>query len=176
MPGLGGQKGATLPGIIRRNANTVIVSGAVAAVTAAVLAGAPALAGSSTTAAPTGPVVITGSKGLAIISGAATVATLTVPAGRWAIFAKADASTAGGGPVQLHCTLSAGTRVDHTDPELEAGGTAAFDENIALNVAHRFSRRGNVSLACNSSGITVDVRSIKITAIKARRLTNVRMH
>ncbi len=150
MPGLGGQKGATLPGIIRRNANTVIVSGAVAAVTAAVLAGAPALAGSSTTAAPTGPVVITGSKGLAIISGAATVATLTVPAGRWAIFAKADAST--------------------------AGGTAAFDENIALNVAHRFSRRGNVSLACNSSGITVDVRSIKITAIKARRLTNVRMH
>jgi hypothetical protein len=158
-----------------RNATTVIVAGGVAAVTAAVMAGSPALAGKSPARAAATPLIISGSKELVILTGAATVAKLPLPAGGWAIFAKADASTQGGGPVQLHCQLKAGTSTDHTDPELEAGGSAAFDENIALNVAHKFSAPGSATLACNSSGVTVDMVSIKITAIKAGTLQIVKL-
>ena len=161
---------------IARNATTVIVSGAVAAAAALVLAGSPALAGKSAARAATAtPVIISGFKPLVIISGAATVATLPLPAGSWAIFAKADTTTQGGGPVELHCQLVAGTSSDHTDPELEAGGTAAFTENIALNVAHAFSAPGSAKLNCDSSGVTVDVVSIKITAIKAGTLKIVKL-
>jgi len=84
---------------------------------------------------------------------------------------KADVSTAGGGPVQLHYTLTAGDSSDHTDPEPESGGTAAFVENIVLNVAHKFATAGAALLSCNTSGVTVDVISVKMTAIKAGKLS-----
>jgi hypothetical protein len=116
-------------------------------------------------------VILSGTRTLAIISGNTTIARMALPAGSWVVFAKADASTAGGGPVQLHCTLTAGSSSDHTDPELESGGAGAFDENIALNVAHKFASAGAALLSCNSSGVTVDISSIKITAIKAGKLS-----
>ncbi|HEX6934438.1 MAG TPA: hypothetical protein VF162_20005 [Streptosporangiaceae bacterium] len=87
------------------------------------------------------------------------------------MFVKADVSTADGGPGQLHCTLTAGNSSDHTDPELESSGTGIFDENIALNVAHKFATAGAALLSCNSSGVTVDVISVKMTAIKAGKLS-----
>jgi hypothetical protein len=162
--------------IIQQNAKTILVSGAVAAVTAAVLAGAPALARSTTATVVTPtPVIISGAKNLAIISAATTVASLPLPAGSWAVFLRADASTAGGGPVQLHCDLVAGTNADHTTPELESGNTGAFEQNIAMNVAHTFRRPGSARFTCNSFGITVDLFSIKITAIKAGTLKLVRL-
>jgi broad specificity polyphosphatase/5'/3'-nucleotidase SurE len=178
MPASAAERERQMAGMIRRNAPTVIVSGAVAAATAAVLAGAPALARSTITRVTPTPVIISGSKSLAILTSAATVtvARLPLPAGSWAIFAKADTSTQGGTAVEFHCTLIAGNSVDHTDPELEQGGSSAFTENIALNVAHRFSGPGSASLVCNSSGFTVDVSSIKITAIKAGTMTIVGLH
>jgi hypothetical protein len=160
---------------IQQNAKTVIVSGAVAAVTAAVLAGAPALARSTTASAATPtPVIISGSKSLVIITTATTVASLPLPAGSWAIFLRADASTGGGGPVQLHCDLVAGANADHTTPELD-NGAGAFEQNIAMNVAHIFSRPGSARFTCNSFGVTVDLISIKITAIKAGTLKLLRL-
>lgn len=154
------------------NVRTMIVSGAVAAVTALIMTTAPALAGAPARPSATpSPVIISGTRTLGIIDGNKAVARLAVPAGSWVIFAKADVSTGGGGPVELHCTLKAGSSSDHTDPELESGGTSAFVENIALNVAHKFAKAGAALLSCNTSGVTVDVISVKMTAIKAGKLS-----
>jgi hypothetical protein len=153
------------------NARTAVVSASVAAATAFGVAAVPALAGNRAPSATPTPLIISGTRSLGIINGATTVARLALPAGSWTVFAKADVSTAGGGPVQLHCTLKAGTATDHTDPELESGATGAFDENIALNVSHKFAKAGAALLSCNSSGVTVDVISIKMTAIKAGKLS-----
>jgi hypothetical protein len=163
---------------IGSNVRTVLVSGGVAAVTALVMTTAPALAGSRPSATPgatPSPVIISGTRTLAIINGNTAIARLALPAGSWAVFVKADVSTQGGGPVQLHCTLTAGSSSDHTDPELESGGSSAFTENIALNVAHKFARAGAALLKCNSSGVTVDVISVKMTAIKAGKLSIVKL-
>ena len=159
---------------IGSNVRTVLVSGGVAAVTALVMTTAPALAGGRPGATPS-PVIISGTRTLAIINGNSAIARLALPAGSWAVFVKADVSTQGGGPVQLHCTLTAGNSSDHTDPELESGGTSAFTENIALNVAHKFAKAGAALLKCNSSGVTVDVISVKMTAIKAGKLSIVKL-
>jgi hypothetical protein len=154
------------------NLRTAIVAAGVAAVTALALTAVPAVAGNAAAPQATpSPVIISGTRTLAIISGPTTVARLGLPAGSWIVFAKADVSTAGGGPVQLHCTLKAGSSSDHTDPELEAGGTSAFDENISLTVAHKFASANAALLSCNSSGVTVDIISIKMTAIKAGKLS-----
>ena len=158
------------------NVRTAVVAAGVAAVTAVVMAGVPALAGSAASSAPTPPVIIAGAKsGVVIITGASTVARLSLPAGSWSVYAKADVSTQGGGPVELHCTLQAGSSTDLTLPQLESGGTSAFTENISLSVAHRFLSPGRAVLSCNSFGVTVDVSSIKITAIKAGTLTLVKL-
>jgi hypothetical protein len=140
--------------------------------TTLVLAAVPAVAGNSAAPSATAsPVILSGTRALAIISGNTTIARMALPAGSWVVFAKADVSTGGATAVELHCTLTAGSSSDHTDPELETGGTSAFNENIALNVAHKFASAGAALLSCNSSGVTVDITSIKITAIKAGKLS-----
>jgi hypothetical protein len=157
-------------GIIRQNAKTVIISGTVAACTAAVMAGAPALASSLRAAAPS-PLIIAGSKHIDFLPGTPTVATMSLPAGSWAIFAKADLSV--GADVQMHCKLIAGNSSDQTDPQMRF---ATFDQGIALNVTHRFGRPGSVKLTCDSSGVSVAVINIKITAVKAGKLTIASLH
>lgn len=156
-----------------------IVSCGAAAVTAAVMTGAPAAGAARLGPATAAPVIIQGSKGLAVISGSVPgwvrVAKLPMPAGRWAIFAKADASSEVDGPTLVRCSLNAGTNHDFTGVELESGATSAFVENIAMNTSHRFTGRGSVVLRCNSSGVTVDMTQIKITAIKAGTLTSVKL-
>jgi hypothetical protein len=93
-----------------------------------------------------------------IAGGVAAVTTLVLAAAR------------GQRAVQLDRSAAASSS-DHTDPELENTGTGAFVENIALNVAHKFASAGAALLSCNSSGVTVDISSIKITAIKAGKLS-----
>jgi|SRR5215470_3259686 len=152
------------------NTRTAMVSCGVAAVTAFGVAAAPALAGSAAPSATATPIILSGTRAFAEINGQTTIARLGLPKGSWVVFAKADVSTASG-PVQLHCRLKAGGSSDHTDPELESGAAGAFDENIALNVAHKFAHAGAALLSCNSSGVVVDVISVKMTAIKAGKLS-----
>ena len=152
------------------NARTAMVSCGVAAVTAFGVAAAPALAGNRAPSAAPSPVILSGTNKLAVPNGLRTIARLGLPKGSWVVFAKADISAVGGGPVQVHCTLKAGSSSDHTDPELE-DGTGAFDENFALNVAHKFANAGAALLSCDNSGANVDVISIKMTAIKAGKLS-----
>ncbi len=164
----------------RWNIKSIVVPAAVAAVTAAVMAGAPALAQSpahgAARAAATpiiksgfknGPVTVTGSTFKA-------VATMPLGAGGWAIFAKAFLH-GGANPSVVTCQLTAGPDFDPTDAALETGPASAFEQTIALNVVHKFATAGGVKLACKSPGTTVSVNFIKITAIKAGTLTNVKL-
>src|SRR5215467_9457243 len=152
------------------NARNVIIAASVAAITALVMTTAPALAGNSAPNATPSPVIISGHRSLAVINGPTTIARLALPAGSWTIFAKADVSTVSG-PVELHCKLKAGNSSDHTDTELENGGTAATTENFVLNVVHKFARASAALLSCDSAGVVVNVSSIRMTAIKAGKLT-----
>ena len=164
----------------RWNMKPIVVSAAVAAVTAAVMAGAPALAqspahgGARAAATPiiksgfkNGPVTVTGST-------LKTVASMPLGAGSWAIFAKAFLH-GGASPSVVTCQLTAGADFDPADAALETGPSTAFEQTIALNVAHKFATAGSVTLACKSPGTTVSVNFIKITAIQAGTLTIVKL-
>ena len=164
----------------RWNMKSILVPAAVAAVTAAVMAGAPALAQSpahgAAQAAAT-PIIKTGFKnGPVTVTGSTlkTVASMSLGAGNWAIFAKAFLH-GGAAPSVVTCQLTAGADFDPADAALETGPSTAFEQTIALNVAHKFATAGSVTLACKSPGTTVSVNFIKITAIKAGTLTIVQL-
>jgi len=159
---------------IRRNARTVIVSGGVAAVTAAVMAGAPAMARIAAPSATTSPVIISGFKDgpVSVSNGFQNVvARLRLPRGSWAIFGKAWLDDVGSA-VDMDCRLVAGGDFDQARASISQGVGAPVDETIALNVVHRFGSPGTVKLECKSAGVPVNVNFIKITAIKAGQLAN----
>jgi hypothetical protein len=158
---------------------TIVVPVAVAAVTAALMAGVPALAqGSAHGAAPAvaTPVIKVGFKnGPVSFTGASkTVASMSLAKGSWDIFAKGWLH-GGAQPVVVTCTLVAGADYDATTVALETGPTSAFAEGFALNVAHKFGSAGSVKLQCTSIGTTVSVNFIKISAIQAGTLTSVKL-
>jgi hypothetical protein len=165
-----------------RGAKSVVVPAATAALTAAVLAGAPALAQSSahhaSPAATAIPVIKSGFKDgpVSINTGVnrVTVASMSLGRGSWAIFAKAYLQ-GGSAAVLMNCQLIAGGDFDITRPELEAGGTSAFSQSIALSVVHKFTSTGSVRFRCATFGVPVTVNFIKITAIKAGTLTNAQL-
>jgi hypothetical protein len=163
-------------GIIARNAKTVAVAGAVAAVTAAVMSGAPALAGaaSSVSAAPS-PVIVAGFKNGPVDvtgSGLHTVATMHVPAGSWAIFAKAWVLNLSSSYVEPDCRLVAGGASDSSRPLIEPNGQSASAATLAFNVIHKFTSAGTAKVECNAFGTDIQINMIKVTAIKAGKLTN----
>ncbi len=158
---------------------TIVVPVAVAAVTAALMAGVPALAqGSANGAAPAvgSPIIKVGFKNgpVSFTGGNKTVASMSLTKASWDIFAKAFLH-GGAKPNVVTCTLVAGADYDSTVVALEVGPTSAFSESFALNVAHKFTSAGTVKLQCTSIGTTVSVNYIKISAIQAGTLTNVKL-
>jgi hypothetical protein len=101
------------------------------------------------------------------------VARLKVPAGRYVVVAKLFT-----GPPQqgtndhVRCDLSAGGDFDRVVVNHDA--ITAFT-SMSLNVVHRFSSPGTVSLRCGHvfSAGTTSLDFIKITAIRVRALSNV---
>jgi hypothetical protein len=161
----------------RQSAKAAAAAAAAAAVTAAVMAGAPAFGQSSARTATTAiPIIKSGFRDgpVFITTGThpATVTSMSLGKGSWAIFAKAYVA-GGSNAVFLNCQLVAGTDFDQTRPQLEAGVDSAFSQSIALNVVHKFAVAGKVKFRCTTFGIPVAVYFIKITAIKAGSLTNV---
>jgi hypothetical protein len=165
----------------RSNMKSILVPAAIAAVTAVAMAGVPALAqGPAHRAAPAAaasPVIKTGFKNGPVTvtsSSAKTVASMSLTKGTWEIFAKAWLH---GGPsaVVVSCVLAAGGDFDNASAALETGGGTAYVESIAMNVAHHFGAAGSVKLQCTTFGVPVSVNYIKITAIKAGTLTNVKL-
>ncbi|MGH2710432.1 MAG: hypothetical protein ACRDH9_04400 [Actinomycetota bacterium] len=100
----------------------------------------------------------------------ATMATLNVPAGRYAIFAKGWVDSHGA--VQhVHCGLLAGGDFDHTRTQ-----TGEFDASLALEVVHNFGSAGTITMECADDGAAgnndTQIQWVKIIAIRAPALTN----
>jgi hypothetical protein len=153
---------------------TAVLSGGVAALTALAVAGAPALAQNSAPSdTPTPPVIVSGVGHSTVFLSTATFTTLGklhLGAGSWTVFAKAEVT---GQTVLLHCRLTAGTDSDLIDPSID--GSTVYSQEVTLNVTHVFASAGNAVFACNSSGVSVAANQIKMTAIKAGKLTRVNL-
>lgn len=156
------------------NVRTIVVSGGVAAVTALAVAGVPALAQGSAPTASATPIIVSGVGHHTIFLGGSasyvTLGTLHLSRGAWTIFAKAEVS---GQTVQLRCKLTAGSDSDLSSTNIDV--SSDYDEQVALNTTHVFTRIGRVVFACNGAGVSEAVFNIKMTAIRAGTLTKVRL-
>jgi hypothetical protein len=100
---------------------------------------------------------------------------LSIPAGHYSIRARlylpAQPRTSTG--QQVRCTLVSTPDRD----EALSRATSGASTPVALEIVHTFSRRGRAVLACAQVGVpgagTLDLRSIRITAISVRSLVEV---
>jgi hypothetical protein len=105
-----------------------------------------------------------------------TEATLNLPAGKWAVFAKATiTNVAGAGATIAHCQLVASSG-DFDDTVLALDdhnvGTA-YSGALALNVNINLAASGTAKLQCrNEGGGNTNIAFIKMSAIQAANLTN----
>jgi hypothetical protein len=104
-------------------------------------------------------------------TGIDTVATLSVPSGRYAIFAKTTVTDPA--DIDTQCILVAGNHqdegwatVEQNSDELEARAT------LNLQVGHRFRGSGTIRLRCDDDGDADDIEDIKIMAIRQPTLRN----
>ncbi|HEX9824893.1 MAG TPA: hypothetical protein VGB51_10960 [Actinomycetota bacterium] len=105
------------------------------------------------------------------VSDLGTMATLRLPAGRFAIFGKAWAEQHGGTIQHIECALVAGVDVDHTRTQ-----TGEFDASLSLEVVHTFAEPGSATIECADDGAAgsedAHVKWLKIIAIRAPSLSN----
>ena len=113
----------------------------------------------------------------AVTDAAATIATLALPAGNYAIFAKLYVEDPTIGPVDpdttVVCRLEAGTDVDETSTEL----LPPWRASISLQVVHAFTAAGSAVVKCRDDlpapSTTTVYRFLKITAIEQGSVSNV---
>jgi len=113
----------------------------------------------------------------AVTDAAATIATLSLPAGNFAIFAKLYVEDPTAGPVDpditVVCRLEAGTDIDENSTELLPPWRAA----LSLQVVHAFSSAGSAVVKCRDDqpapNTTTVYRQLKITAIEQGSISNV---
>jgi hypothetical protein len=104
-----------------------------------------------------------------------TVASLSVPAGKYAIWAKGWFNNGGPDRIQLDCRLVAGADYDQSLFQLEPGGATAVNMTaVPLEVVHQFTGAGVIELMCDA-GVAVgpSANHVKIVAVKADTLSNV---
>jgi hypothetical protein len=100
-----------------------------------------------------------------------TMATLRLPAGHFAIFAKAWIQRQDDTPQHVHCALVAENRADHTRTQ-----TGAFDASLSLELAHTFAEPGSATVECADDGsgraelAQTKVQYVRIIAIRAPSL------
>lgn len=104
------------------------------------------------------------------------IASLELPRGRWAILAKlnpvmVDFSDTG----FVRCRLEAGSDEDRTEHTIFDISTTQSRLVLGLQIVHNFPRPGGgaARLRCESSVQEVEARFIRITAVKAGRLTRI---
>jgi hypothetical protein len=113
-----------------------------------------------------------------------TVATLNLPEGSFAIFAKMTLLNAIDDSIfadfdRVNCRLVAGDDFDEASVSLEERGDAAFpagsEDTIGLNLVHRFTEPGAVELTCFASDHVenISARDLKIIAIEGSSVSNV---
>jgi hypothetical protein len=106
---------------------------------------------------------------ISVPTGIDTVATLGVPAGRYAIFAKTTVEDSS--DIDTQCILEAGNHedegwatVEQSSDELQARVT------LNLQVAHRFRGGGTIRLRCDDDGDADGMEDTKIMAIRQATL------
>jgi hypothetical protein len=115
---------------------------------------------------------------------ATTVATLHLPEGSFAIFAKMTIANAIDDSVfadfdRVNCRLAAGDDFDEAVVSVEERGDAALpvgsNDTIGLNLVHRFTEPGTAALTCFASDHmeNIGARDLKIIAIEGSSLSNV---
>ncbi|TMK38337.1 MAG: hypothetical protein E6G56_15140 [Actinobacteria bacterium] len=94
-----------------------------------------------------------------------TVATLaSLPAGSYAISAKANVTRNGGGATQGSCTLAA--EGDNDTGLATLNQTLAVGSTIAVQLTHTFAATGSATLSCSGIGGSTIATKIRLVAIK----------
>jgi hypothetical protein len=100
-----------------------------------------------------------------------TMATLRLPAGHFAIFAKAWVQKQGAEAQHVHCALVAESAADHARTQ-----TGEFDASLSLELAHTFGEPNSVTVECADDGSgrvqaeDASVQYVRIIAIRAPSL------
>jgi hypothetical protein len=103
------------------------------------------------------------------------VASITIPAGKWAITAKATVYETSADAALFSCSLSSPGDLDRIRAVVDPVGLVADRLPIALEQVHQFGvGGGNVVLNCASSnpGGSTKIRDVRITAYKTTGLLN----
>lgn len=112
----------------------------------------------------------------AVTDAAATIGTLAVPAGSYAIFAKlfVEDTASASDEYVITCRLEAGTDVDESATHMFF---APWRAAISLQVVHTFAAAGSVVVKCKDDlpapNTNATYRSLKVTAIEQGSVSNV---
>jgi hypothetical protein len=154
---------------------TLFITLAASALVAAAASGAYAGTAAPAASGPAGPTVYSGyhDAPITLPSSLAAIATLRVPAGNYAVFAKLTVWNGENIDDTLTCKLVAGADFD-TSLTVLTGNSVPYADYaaMALNVVHHFARRGKIQLQCTGGSVDTQASWIKITAIKAGSLSN----
>jgi hypothetical protein len=98
--------------------------------------------------------------------------TLSVPAGKYLIFAKATLNNNDATVASWNCDLTAGTSTDATGGgALPVGAQGADDREIlTLSVSHEFAAPGSISLGCSAS-VSGNAGMVIINAVRVETLS-----
>jgi len=102
------------------------------------------------------------------------VASITLPAGNWAITAKATVFETTASSATFSCSLSSPGDLDRIRGAVNPAGHVADRLPITLEQVHQFGSSGNVDLNCASTdtGGATKIRDVRITAYKTTGLLN----
>jgi hypothetical protein len=100
-----------------------------------------------------------------------TLATLNLPAGSFAIFARAGFAPNGSSNFVADCTLTAGADSDELFLGAENGGSRDVEET-SLNVLHTFASPGSATLTCSTTlNQAASAGDVRITAIQVSNIS-----
>jgi hypothetical protein len=105
-----------------------------------------------------------------------SIATMHLPRGRWAILAKLNPVNTGvDNESFVRCRLEAGGDSDRTEHTIFDPSVTQSRIVLGLQIAHFFSRPegGSARLGCSSTQEDIEARFIRVTAVKAGRLTRI---
>ena len=97
------------------------------------------------------------------------MATLQLPAGHFAIFAKAWVQRQGDVPEHVHCALIAENEADHARTQ-----TGQFDASLSLELAHTLAEPGRVVLACANDADPEGRATLQETLVQHARIIAIR--
>jgi len=98
----------------------------------------------------------------------AVVATLSLPAGQYLVFAKTGAATNFGGAINVQCTLAAGSAYDYSDFQLRPSGTEG--DTATLNIGVTLASPAQAQLWCRGMGDSTWTKDSVMSAIKVGQL------